>query len=123
MENGLASYTPNANAQKFTGYEADSETGLNFAQARFQSPTQGRFTSADPFSGSATIGNPQTFNRYAYVGNNPVNFTDPLGMAAQPGSHNISNWNGAMAAEEATDGIAACDEALKGGLGLSLLSE
>src|SRR5439155_20398213 len=35
--------------QKFTGYESDTETGLNFAQARYQSPTQGRFTSPDPY--------------------------------------------------------------------------
>src|SRR5207302_9907029 len=67
--------------QKFTGYEADAETGLNFAQARYQSSSQGRFTSPDPFAGSATIADPQTFNRYAYVGNNPVNRNDPSGLA------------------------------------------
>ncbi len=33
--------------QKFTGYEADAETGLNFAEARYDSSVQGRFTSAD----------------------------------------------------------------------------
>src|SRR5260370_10367461 len=39
--------------QHFTGYEADAETGLNFAQARYQSPVQGRFTSVDPLMASA----------------------------------------------------------------------
>ena len=34
--------------QKFTGYERDSETGLDFAQARYMSSVQGRFTSVDP---------------------------------------------------------------------------
>jgi RHS repeat-associated protein len=67
--------------EKFTGYEADSETALNFAQARYQSPTQGRFTSVDPLGASATISDPQSFNRYSYVQNNPTNFTDPTGMA------------------------------------------
>ncbi len=63
--------------QKFTGYEQDAETGLNFAEARYDSSAQGRFTSADSVGGSA--GNPQSLNRYAYVGNNPMNYSDPSG--------------------------------------------
>ncbi|MBX3265738.1 MAG: hypothetical protein KF831_03450 [Acidobacteria bacterium] len=38
-----------------------------------------RFTSVDPLTASATIRNPQTFNRYTYVLNSPYKFTDPLG--------------------------------------------
>jgi RHS repeat-associated protein len=68
--------------QHFTGYEADGETGLNFAQARYQSPVQGRFTSVDPLGRSAHVVNPQSFNRYSYVLNNPTNSTDPSGMIA-----------------------------------------
>jgi len=41
--------------QKFTGYEADGETGLNFAQARYQSPMLGRFTSVDPLGRTPTL--------------------------------------------------------------------
>jgi RHS repeat-associated protein len=66
--------------QHFTGYEADVETGLNFAQARYQSPVQGRFTSVDPLGRSANVLNPQSFNRYSYVLNNPTNLTDPFGL-------------------------------------------
>lgn len=95
------------NRKKFTGYERDNETGLDFAQARYYSNTQGRFTSPDPFAGSATIGNPQTFNRYVYCSHNPVNATDASGMLAQPGSRNLSNWSGGAAAAEATDGISS----------------
>jgi RHS repeat-associated protein len=73
-------YTGDSVRQHFTGYEADAETGLNFAQARYQSPTQGRFTSVDPLGRSASVLNPQSFNRYAYVLNNPTNLTDPSGM-------------------------------------------
>jgi RHS repeat-associated protein len=98
------------NRKKFTGHERDTETGLDFAQARYYSNIQGRFTSPDPFAGSATIGNPQTFNRYVYCGNNPVNLTDPLGMVAQPGGRNLSNWSGGMAAEEASDGLSQWDD-------------
>ena len=66
--------------QSFTGYGADAETGLNFAQARYQSSIQGRFTSVDPLGASASVGDPQSFNRYSYVNNNPTNLTDPSGM-------------------------------------------
>jgi RHS repeat-associated protein len=65
------------NRKKFTGYERDAETGLDFAQARYFSSTEGRFISADSLLGSLT--NPQTFNRYSYVLNNPLNSTDPTG--------------------------------------------
>jgi RHS repeat-associated protein len=64
--------------QKFTGYERDSETGLDYAKARYYSSTQGRFTGVDPISGRP--GDPQSWNRYTYVGNNPLVFTDPSGM-------------------------------------------
>ena len=64
----------------YTGYEKDAESGLDFAQARYYNPTHGRFTSVDPLTASATIRNPQTFNRYAYVLNSPYKFTDPLGL-------------------------------------------
>lgn len=66
--------------QHFTGYEADGETGLNFAEARYQSSAQGRFTSVDPLGASANVGDPQSFNRYSYVLNNPTNLTDPSGL-------------------------------------------
>jgi RHS repeat-associated protein len=63
--------------QKFTSQERDTETGLDYMHARYSSSAQGRFTSADTVAGS--ISNPQSLNRYAYVGNNPMNFNDPTG--------------------------------------------
>ena len=66
--------------KNYTGYEKDSESGLEFAQARYYNPTHGRFTSVDPMTGSASIRNPQTFNRYSYVLNSPYKFSDPLGL-------------------------------------------
>lgn len=69
--------------QHFTGYEADLETGLNFAQARYQSPIQGRFTSVDRLMASAGVANPQSFNRYSYVTNNPLTLVDPTGLMLQ----------------------------------------
>ncbi len=40
----------------------------------------GRFTAVDPLLASGKSANPQTFNRYVYVGNNPVIMTDPTGL-------------------------------------------
>jgi RHS repeat-associated protein len=79
-------YVADNTRQKFTGYESDAETGLNFAQARYQSPTQGRFISVDPLGASATTLNPQSFNRYSYVLNNPTNLTDPDGLMPYSGA-------------------------------------
>ena len=66
--------------QKFTGYERDKETGLDFAEARYYKNNHGRFTAVDPLLASGKSANPQTFNRYAYVSNSPLLFTDPSGL-------------------------------------------
>ena len=68
--------------QKFTGYERDKETGLDFAEARYYKYNHGRFTAVDPLLSSGKSGDPQTFNRYTYVMNNPLTFTDPTGLQA-----------------------------------------
>lgn len=73
-------YTGDGVRQQFTSYERDSETNLDFAEARYYSPTQGRFTSIDPMMASATPANPQSFNRYTYVSNSPLTQVDPTGM-------------------------------------------
>jgi RHS repeat-associated protein len=66
---------------KFTTYERDVESGLDYAVNRFYGSAAGRFYSPDPLAGS--VGNPQSLNRYAYVLNDPVNSVDPLGLGNQ----------------------------------------
>ena len=66
--------------QQFTGYERDSATGLDFAQARYMGSSLGRFTSPDPLMASASRGDPQSFNRYTYVRNSPLVMVDPTGL-------------------------------------------
>lgn len=44
----------------------------------------GRWMSPDPYNGSIDPSNPQSFNRYSYVGNNPLGFTDPSGAVPCP---------------------------------------
>jgi len=66
--------------KQYTGYERDDESGLEYAQARYYNGDHGRFTSVDPLTASASIRNPQTFNRYSYVLNSPYKYVDPLGL-------------------------------------------
>jgi RHS repeat-associated protein len=60
----------------YTGEQTDS-TGLVYLRARYYQPAVGRFLTPD-----STVSNPfgsQDWNRYDYVGNNPVVYVDPSG--------------------------------------------
>ncbi len=43
-----------------------------------------RFDQPDPYDGSYREADPQSFNRYAYTRNDPVNFVDPMGLDGPP---------------------------------------
>jgi len=64
----------------YTGREPDA-TGMIYYRARYYDPALGRFISRDP------AGMPNGVNRYAYVNNNPINFTDPSGLEVYIGGH------------------------------------
>ena len=72
----VAASDPNftANPYMFTGRRFDYETGLYYYRARYYNPYIGRFLQTDP------IGYGDGINWYAYCGNNPLNFIDPLGL-------------------------------------------
>jgi len=80
--------------QQFTQKERDSETGLDYFQARYYSSNQGRFTSVDPGNYQATLDptNPQSWNAYAYVNNNPLRYTDPDGKGIKDFFTKLKNW-------------------------------
>jgi RHS repeat-associated protein len=67
--------SPVANAYTYTGRELDG-SGLYYYRARYYLPSAGRFLTPDP------IGLAGGINAYAYVGSNPVNYTDPFGLMA-----------------------------------------
>ncbi|MGB7200672.1 MAG: RHS repeat-associated core domain-containing protein [Pyrinomonadaceae bacterium] len=68
--------------KRFTGYEKDIETGLDFAEARYYQNQHGRFAAVDPLLASGKSANPQTFNRYVYTMNRPLVLNDPSGLQA-----------------------------------------
>ena len=72
--------TPGSLTQKFTGKERDVETGLDYFVARYVSSVQGRFNSPDPLLTSGRPEDAQSWNRFAYVRNNPLRFVDPTGL-------------------------------------------
>lgn len=81
---------PDTERLEFTGHERDSSGpaspgfDLDYMHARFYDPNVGRFLSADPID-DVYIGQPQSWNKYSYVRNNPVRFIDPTGLRCQPG--------------------------------------
>jgi RHS repeat-associated protein len=73
---------------EFATYQRDN-TGLDYAQNRYYSSQIARFTTADPYKASGGPADPQSWNRYAYVHGDPINFGDPNGLdecAAQYGT-------------------------------------
>ena len=87
--------------QFFTGYARDTETGNDYAQARYYASGMGRFLTPDPYDGSYDINNPQSFDRYAYVNANPLGFVDPSGLAG-----GVTGWGGVCKIGKSIDGQA-----------------
>ena len=82
---GELQFTNNdSNHYKFTGKERDSETGLDYFGARYYGNTMGRFMQPDPvFFQTSMLSDPQRFNLYAYVRNNPLALVDPTGESIE----------------------------------------
>jgi RHS repeat-associated protein len=65
---------------RFTQKEQDRESGLDYFEARYLGPLQGRFISPDPLLVSDGKKNPQSWNCYTYALNNPLRYVDPGGL-------------------------------------------
>ena len=102
---GETNHTSNQNQafqpKKFTSYTRDA-IGSDEAMHRRYNPWSIRFEQPDPYDGSYDLSNPQSFNRYAYVNNDPVNFVDPSGLMPcvigdihpQCDSSSLGKWGG-----------------------------
>jgi RHS repeat-associated protein len=82
-----ASYGSDTVRNKFTTYERDGETDLDFAQARMYLSKLGRFLTQDPSSRSIIKKDPQSWNRYSYCYNRPIILIDSNGRWPT-GTHN-----------------------------------
>ena len=82
--------------QKFTGKPLDSTTGLYYFGARYYDPELGRWTTPDPTIPNPF--NPQSLNRYTYVDNNPLKYTDPTGLKKSKWKQWLGKIVGAIAA-------------------------
>ena len=98
------------NHYKFTGKERDSETGLDYSGARYYGSSLARFITPDAKLMSVRhLMDPQKWNRYAYVHNNPLAFIDPDGLddwfvfrpLVGSNSANSPKWQAAIKAAEA----------------------
>src|SRR5579885_1920436 len=74
----------------------DSETGMDDFNTRYYGSAVGRFTSPDPMNLGADLLDPQSWNAYAYVRNNPLALVDPMGLCTFDAEGNaVEDENGA----------------------------
>jgi RHS repeat-associated protein len=73
------SFISGLHPQRYTSYQRDVNNGDDAMMRRYESQWQ-RFSQPDPHDGSYDLTDPQSFNRYAYTQNDPVNILDPSGL-------------------------------------------
>ncbi|HVQ36179.1 MAG TPA: RHS repeat-associated core domain-containing protein, partial [Pyrinomonadaceae bacterium] len=78
--------------QRYADTRLDDATGLDHTLWRKLETRSGRWTTPDPYGKSLTVANPQSFNRYAYVQNDPVNLVDPSGLKIDVIKIYTSDW-------------------------------
>lgn len=72
----------------YTGYDWDDVLGMYYAKARFYSADDKRFVAIDPIKGQIT--DPLSLVSYLYCVDNPLRWTDPLGMKAQLAQYEVT---------------------------------
>ncbi len=98
-------FTSSGNAWTVADNENQGGSLEDFTFRRYN-PTQGRWISPDPAGlAAANPANPQSWNRYSYVLNNPLSFTDPTGLWCvwEDGTHDDNPSNGGAAQGDCTD--------------------
>jgi RHS repeat-associated protein len=102
----------------FSTYKLETESNTDYAEFRYYSLRAGRFMQADPISG--TTDNPQSWNLFAYVVNDPVNRLDRLGLQTDcsPNDHGgLDCATGPVVEVNGSDDNGPIDPSLLGGGG------
>ena len=78
-------------ARKYIGQFSDQNSGLDYLQARYYDSARGQFVNEDPvfWSNKQNLADPQSFNVYSYANDNPINRSDPSGLAAYAYSRSV----------------------------------
>jgi RHS repeat-associated protein len=93
----ISSSGSDPNHYKFTGRERDAESNLDYFGARHYGSALGRFMKPDEAFNDQNAHDPQSWNLYSYVRNNPLRYTDPSGNACvqdSPGNWHNDNSGG-----------------------------
>jgi RHS repeat-associated protein len=96
---------------RFTGKERDAESGLDHFGARYFAAAQGRCTSPDKPFADQKPADPQSWNLYAYVSNNPLKYVDPDGEEKQLA---VYVWQPVPGQRIVRQGISNCGHAFIG---------
>jgi RHS repeat-associated protein len=78
-EDKPGSTNPASDSVKFATYTRDAGTGIDYADQRWHAQGVGRFLTSDPYQASAGAEDPGSWNRYGYVGGDPVGNLDSTG--------------------------------------------
>jgi RHS repeat-associated protein len=90
----------------------DAMSGMNDGDFREYIPSAGRWLSPDPGDLAAvSLANPQSLNRYTYVGSNPTNLVDPWGLGPCDNNPDLPACNHEPHLNDAAGTAAACMEA------------
>jgi RHS repeat-associated protein len=91
--------------KKFTTYQRDAESGLDYAMNRYVANATGRFSSPD--KSKAALFSPTSLNRYTFPNLDPINNTDPTGNECGDGQNCLAGPQPPQPTDDGNDDVPA----------------